>query len=1296
MKKTIHRYVFHIGKWTFACARWLVYTGLVLSVVFAVLLVLVKIWLPDIAEKKSEIENFVTKQTGLEVTAAKISPYWDGIYPGLIISDVLLVNPENRKKQLKFSKIRASLAILPFLRGSVEFSEVVLHKKNIVIEKKKSGEILVNDWRLPEANNESEGGFLKWLGRLHHVEIMINEFVWNDRTTKDKSFLIENLELHLDNNGNQHKLRVEGDFPPELCRSCTVTVDFTNKALTLAELTGSLQIDAIDLDLGNFPESVKMYLPNGLDGLFQTQIASTFSKGTLVSLKGHVIADNLVLPLPSTKIVNIDTMSGHIDWHANKDDWRLLVTDLNLGLTAEEWRAGKLRIEKTGNKSLVYLERAKLNDLSEYIGRINTDIKEVELIKKLQPSGEVRNLRLEFENTFSSLANTSIKANLVDLEFKQVGNYPFAKGISGTLSMKGEKGKFVINSKNATIVVPQVFRAPIVTKFLTGTASWYKRKDAWELNVQDLGIIAEDVKAESNFQVLLHDDKSRLPTVKVRVDFREGKGYRTPLFYPKNLASSGLLAWLDKALQTGYVKKGYAILEGSLDNFPFKDGSGKFEVMVDITDATLDYLPGWAPLEDADALLKFNGGEMVITIESGNIGGLEVRNATAYISDLTTEAGSVIQISGEAGGPIKTAINILRKTPQGNANGPWAQWLNPEIRVQGYGDLDIQIAFRAGADENPVINGVYTIDNGTVRLPWRNINVSRIQGNAGFDEFGPKSGRISGKLFGGPVVLDISRPEITGQKISNETPGEKTPLVQINASGRVMTRELTDTFAGWLRPYISGYSDWQATLAWDNKINFKMNSDLMHAGVKLPVPFKKPKHVKSNLMISTISTSENNLLLAYNLYGASNGKLRFGKNRGKWDFYGANIGLFEAITESPTTAGVKLRVAKKDFDADAWSDVLQSFLKVDDNRPPYIKFINASFGNVDLFDRHLGGMDIDLKRSDKAFVGTVIGKSIEGKIKFNTGDDFPGLNFDLARLYIPREGFRESEDRVNPRSFPSMSIRAGQFKFGDAVFGETILEGSRESLGFRVTRFVINGSHYNMIGRGRWYRVGDRDDARVKLKFTSDNVGKALISMGSSDQIVDGKGFVEADLRWSKTMGLETGNMNGNGQINFKKGRFLQVEQGASKMFGLLDMSSIIRYLRLDLSSIFGKGFSFNTVKAKFSIKDGDAYTTGLKIEGPSAKMLLTGRIGIDMQDFDMVVGVNPSLTDTVALTVGGLVAPTVGIAMLIIKNIFNTELVPSPSLNYSIKGAWANPEVKRITGDKSDTQEQFDDDSTS
>lgn len=1292
MKKTIHRYVFSIGKWTFVCGRWIFYSGLLVSIFFVVLFISVKVWLPEIAEKKSEIESFLSEQTGLDISTDGIKPYWNGIYPGLIIKNVKLVDPKKKKKELKFSEIRASLAILPFLRGSVEFSEVVILKKKIVIEKQKSGKILFNNWPVPEAiDNGSDYGFLEWLGRLHHVKIITSEFIWNDRTSGGKPFLISNLELQLDNNDSRHKLVVNGDFPADFCRSCTVTANFTSEALRLAELTGSMELDAIDLDLANLPMSVKKLLPKELAGRFQTQIYSEFSNGSLLSLKGHVIADELVLPLPSTKIVNINTMSGHVDWNLNKDDWRLLITDLNLGLTSEEWHAGKLRVEKIGNKKLVYLERAKLNDLSEFISRIDTNVKEVEFIKKLKLGGEVRNLRLEFENNFSSLADTSVVAELIDVEVSQVADNPSARGISGTISIKGNEGEFRFNSKNSKIIVPKIFRAPIETEYLSGIVSWHKRKDAWEINMLDLKIIAKDVKAESNFQILLHDDATRLPTVKVRVDFKEGRGYRTPLFYPKNLASPELLAWLDRALQSGYVNKGYAILEGPLDNFPFKDGSGKFDVMVDISGATLDYLTGWAPLEDAEAVLKFNGGEMVITVKSGNINGLDVRGATAYASDLTTDEGRVIHISGTANGPIESAINILRKTPQGSKNGPWEQWLNPGLHTDGNGKLDIQVSFTPGANEDPVINGTYQTEKGIVMLPWKGIQVERIHGTVGFDGQGITHGRVEGILFGGPVKLDISR-----QDLSDNVQQKKIPLVQINASGRVESKELIRTFADWMQPYVSGQSNWQARLAWDDKIYFNMKSDLTNTSIKLPVPFKKPGNLKSGLSFSTVSTSRNNLLLAYDLYDTSNGKLLFHKQKGKWDFYGAQIGVFDAISETPEKPGVQIHVTRKNFDADEWAGVIKSYLGSKDKGPSYIDSIQTRFDNVDLFNRHFGEMDINLSRKDKSLSGFVDGASITGKIKFNSDDDSPELDFDLSRLYIPKDTFRDSNDRTNPRGFPSMEIRAGEFRFGNAVFGETILKGVRESLGYRVTRFVVNSKHYNMIGRGRWYRIGNLDDAEVKLSFTSSDLGKALTSMGSPDQVAEGEGSLTANLKWPKTQGISFANMDGNVQMSFKRGRFLQIEQGAGRLLGLLDMSSIMRYLRLDLSSIFSTGFLFDSMKAKFNIENGNAHTNKLSIKGPSADMFITGNIGLDKQDFDMVVGVNPSLTDTLALAVGGLLAPQVGAAILILKNVFNTDVVPSPSINYSIKGTWDKPVVGKLTGDEgTSAPELLDDDST-
>jgi len=1292
MRHILNRYVFTIGRWTFACGRWVFYSGIAVSVLLIAILVAARVWLPDIAAKKAEIETFVSEQTGLSISTSKIKPYWNGLYPGLIITDARLSDPEQPTKELVLSEIRASLAIFPFFRGSVEFSEVVLVSNSIHLAKRKSGDLVVNTWTIPgETKNAPDSGLLNWLAKLHHVNLIVNEFIWEDEFEDNKKFQIKNLDLTLDNTGSQHILRLTGNFPPEFCRSCVLTVKFTSDALSLTQLSGVLELDAIDLDIKNFPGVIKSQLPRGVTGRFQTDLVAEFKEGNLVSLTGRLIADDLAAPLENSKIVKVNTISGMVNWNITGDDWRLLVTDLTVGLTSSEWDADKFRFEKSGNKKLVYLGKARLNDLSEFISQIDTDVREVELIKKLKPGGEVRNLRLEFENNFSSLSDASVVAELVNLEISQVEKYPSAKGITGVLNIKGNQGEFKINSKDSRIVVPQIFRAPIETEYLTGSASWYRRKDAWEINVLDLMVTAKDVKAESNFQILLHDDVNRLPTVKVRVDFRDGRGYRTPLFYPKNLASPELLAWLDRALQSGFVNKGYAVLEGPLDNFPFKDGSGKFDVLVDISDATLDYLPGWAPLRDAEALLKFNGGEMVITVESGNINGLDIRGATAYANDLTTDEGSVIHISGSAYGPIESAINVLRKTPQGKPGGPWEQWLDPALHADGNGILDIDLSFKPGAKEDPVINGVYSTDRSIVVLPWKGIEVERLAGEVGFDEHGVKSGKVRGSLLGGPVNLQISREDTLDNKQRN------VPLVKLKASGRIESREIADNFADWMQPYLSGFSDWEASLSWDEKIYFSMHSDLTNASIKLPAPFKKPDHVKSDLIFSTENTSNDNLLIDYHLDNVSSGKINFRKQKGKWGFYGAQIALMDAIPKPPGDSAVQVNVVSKNFDGDIWTEVLKSYLASGDKSPSYIDRIISHFDNVDLFDRHFGSMSINLGRRKHSLAGIVDGDSIAGNIAFNSDENSPELDFDLTRLVIPKNTFRDRGERVNPRGIPSMEIKTNELRFGDAVFGETILKGTRESLGYRLTRLVVNSNHYNMIGHGRWYRIGKSDDAEARLSFTSDNLGKALSAMGSPDQIAEGAGTITANLNWPKTQGISFAGMNGDAQLSFKSGRFLQVEQGAGRLLGVLDMSSILRYLRLDLSTIFSKGFLFNSMKAKFNIKKGIAHTNNLSIKGPSADMLVTGKIGISKQNFNLVVGVNPSLTDTLALTVGGLLAPQVGAAILILKNVFNTDVVPSPSINYSIKGTWDKPVVRKLTGEESGNKpDSFDDDSTS
>jgi uncharacterized protein YhdP len=122
------------------------------------------------------------------------------------------------------------------------------------------------------------------------------------------------------------------------------------------------------------------------------------------------------------------------------------------------------------------------------------------------------------------------------------------------------------------------------------------------------------------------------------------------------------------------------------------------------------------------------------------------------------------------------------------------------------------------------------------------------------------------------------------------------------------------------------------------------------------------------------------------------------------------------------------------------------------------------------------------------------------------------------------------------------------------------------------------------------------------------------------------------------------------------------------------------RRLSLDFSDIFQKGFSFDRIEGDFILKDGNATTQNLVMDGPAARIEAQGRIGLGARDYDQIVTVNPNVTSSLPVAgavVGGL---GVGAAMLLAQQILEPEIDKATRVKYRVSGPWDNPEVKRIT----------------
>ena len=158
--------------------------------------------------------------------------------------------------------------------------------------------------------------------------------------------------------------------------------------------------------------------------------------------------------------------------------------------------------------------------------------------------------------------------------------------------------------------------------------------------------------------------------------------------------------------------------------------------------------------------------------------------------------------------------------------------------------------------------------------------------------------------------------------------------------------------------------------------------------------------------------------------------------------------------------------------------------------------------------------------------------------------------------------------------------------------------------------------------------------------------------------------------------------LQGEVSLLIRDGRLLEVEPGAGRVFGLLTLDTLQRRLSLDFSDLFKKGFDFKRMEGDFSLIDGDAYTSDFFIEGPAARIEISGRTGLTAKDYDQLIAVIPNVSTTLPIAGAIAVNPAVGVALLVADQVFSNQTNRVESITrkeYTVTGSWDNPDIERV-----------------
>ncbi len=1349
MKKRIRHYAIHIGRWTLHVGRWTGYVSAVVLVLLAIVFSVARLLLPSLVDRKDDLEEYLSHRSSHQVRIEQLSAYWDGLHPGLRVTGLQVYASEGLRPAIRLSEMRVSLALVPLLWGNFEINSLVVVNPSLALERLEDGRFRISGFNPLRASERADDEkFVGWLFRQNSLAIENGEMQWFDHKDSSASVHLSKVNLTLQNSGERHHLGFNADFPPEMCRSCSVVIDIEGNPFVSTEWDGEIFLRAVEVNVSALPLIARERLPSAVRGRFTAQLWSEWEHGQPTLIRGDTRVAGLRVPIKRWDApLVIREASGDINWEVGRSGWRLDVAHPVLGLSGPVWQAGHLRISRQSGESAVQIKHIDLESVTRFIEVVRKEVEDdMEAAAGIvpneffdywtisRPEGSVDNLSLRLVGDWMAPTDFSLEADLAGINLQAYRKFPGVHGMGAHVSMTRNAGHAKFDIFNAKISLPAVFRAPLPVRRMDGEIVWEKTADAWQVNGNNLHVVSDDVRGTGKLTVRVPTDRMLPPHVKLRVDFHDGKGEHAARYFPVHRLEASTLAWMERSFVSGEVTKGYLIYDGAIPDFPFRHQTGKFELRAHVRDAVYSYLPGWEPIKHAEVDVAVNGPEVLVT-GNGKIAGLDANQVVVQVRE-SEGAGRVVQVTGKVAGPVNETLSVLRAA-KSSVGTKWFTSLPSGLQGNGQGLLSLDLRIPLGLVAETSVAGEYRFLKADLSLPDTGVSMQSIEGKVQFTESGLREGNLHGQFLGGDIVA-AAAPLPDG--------------LQIYAQGTIHAQALTPILGPRVASRISGLAGWHGTWRWSKGIGTaSLESDWRGLRLSLPPPLNFSDGLgEGKFIVKTESSSRDNHLLTLNAGRSVSGRLVFSRHDAGWNFSSGRIGLGdvqgstsvphrdvpmprsssdpqgrgeveqcrsncrdaqERLAGAPSAPSGEAQNAREANTArrkpgatedrvplpkepglhvsarlaavalDDWLPLLG-----DGRRPlpDFLTRVSAEIRSLDLVSRRFESTSLDLSRTKDGWSGTVGGPSAAGHILFAGKAPATRIELDLAHLALPEKGIQQHKPASDPRRFPILTIRSKSFQVRNRQLGELDFAAAPDEQGWVIQRFNLTRPEMKLAVSGEWQMVNNKHRSDFAIDFNSSDMGKTMEAFGVADQMSGGDVHIKSRLAWpDMPANAQLALLNGKVEVDAKKGRFLQVKPGAGRLFGLLDLSAVGRYLMLDFSPLFGKGFIFDRIQGQIDVEKGNARTKDFLIKGPATEIGVGGRIGLAAEDFDLAIDIQPKLSGTLTLASWGLWGPQVAAVVLAVQKIFKQQITKGTHVTYVVKGPWDKPEItKSVKGD--------------
>jgi uncharacterized protein (TIGR02099 family) len=1223
---------------------------------------------------KPEIAYLLERDVSKGIVFAGVSGEVNRFNPILRIENVS-INLPDRSQPLFIDRLTVEFDFWASLR---EEAPVVLEisgkLEKIELTRDEAGRWWTHDLEIGTGKNRSSTfDFMESLAFVpRYLKLDLRRLIVRDEKNP-ATYQLERVAAHINYQQGQFFTQLSAALPEALGQGILVkSVVGPDRSVVYINVS-NLQLPAI---AGLFDLSTWGLTNGALDGEAWINLSGT----RVVAVNGDMVLKQGLLQ------AFVDKMPLAVDYHARfsainrKSSWRVTSNVDRLKIDNQNVLGFRTQLEVAGgpDQTLIsaWVNRFQISSLPAIAGQwLPANVNQQIAQGKLQ--GLLRDL--VFSIDLERPEEFKIGGRAVQVNNEAFGDIPGATNLNADFLLGSKRLGVKVYGERVSLDFADFFRAPLEFDVLELNAN-ASQNDSGEISFSVNDFQASNQDAKVSGRLWMEFDEHERPFMYLRANFTDADASSAGKYMPIKLLPEKTLEWLDRGIKGGFAPAGDLQFHGRLSGFKKlqQERSGEFFVDFNVEQADLFFAPGWLHARTGTGRVLFHNTGLEFHLDRVSYEKLDNAHAEGSIANFSE---AVLELKIESESTAADALRIWIDTPVGQRYREVIGNLH-DIAGDVSSDIQISLPLHSGYEKQQVLVLVDFENVGARAQNW-GLDLSQVKGQLRVTGDTIVAQDLSARFFEDPVEIEIR----------TENPGGDTI---VNVNGILESRNLLKQLPEQITRHINGKSDWQVRLniaaesAPDEQpyLQITAASKLQGTEIALPLPFARSRQDASRIS-ADVKFYPQQVHFTTDLDSKIHGRGQLSSSNDQ-DFQLDSLELAFAEELGPEMqAGLNLHGFADEISMDDWIPVFKGSGM---SNPNLLRTVDLKFDRVNAFSRVLENVVFEVRQTDQRFVGEIQSSLLSGRFEApNQVSPENPLVVNLEYLRLDKLDQEADYAELLPGDLTDFRFSSQALVFHDMLFNDALIEARQVENTLHVDNFSMRREEILMSGNAQWeYDATDRSHlSSVNVGFKGPEFGQAIAGLGFGDSMTNGSVDFNGRFTWSAPLlAFELDNFAGQAELKIVDGILNNVEPGGGRFVGLLSLSALPRRLSLDFSDVVVEGMEFEKISGSYRIDGGILFTSDTRMEGPAAKIKISGQTGIKTRDYDQTIRVTPKIRQTLPLIGAISAGGTVGWGLLLLQNLFKKSIDDAVEVEYKVTGSWDDPQIELIKAVDENQQE--------